>query len=161
MAAFRRLYGDDEKLCVCHGCEGRLRQSSRIEQTGFWRRCVVGLAALALVLQGLSLFVSSAQLSPAEAAFEVLAGLPGVSIATPILCLNVDGDGKTPVHRHDTSSCPMCQLVGASLAGAPDAPGVMVPATRLLGVLAIAAPESAPRAPPHFAANPRGPPVTV
>ncbi len=137
------------------------RGLASFRQAGFWRRTVVGLAALALILQGLSLFVPSARLSPAEAAYQVLASLPGASTAAPILCLNVDGDGKTPVHHHDLGSCPMCQLVGASLAGAPEAPGVAVFAPRLLGVLSAVAQKAAPRAPPHLAANPRGPPVTV
>jgi hypothetical protein len=133
---------------------------ARFRQADFWRRTVVGLAALALILQGLSLFVPNARLSPAEAAYKALAGLAGVSDATPILCLNVDGDGKTPVHHHE-SNCPMCQLVGSSLAGASEVPGVVVPAPRLHGVLSAIARTTAPRAPPRIAANPRGPPVTV
>jgi hypothetical protein len=124
-----------------------------------WRRMVVGLAAIALVLQGLSLFAPRMPaLSPIEAAFSVLANLPGAGSAGTILCLNGDEafNGKTPVHHHDSGSRPLCQIIGFSLAGAHEAEPLVLPMQRLSGVLRVPMRESAPRAPPHISARPRG-----
>ncbi len=140
-----------------------LRKAEKIRRT-IWRRMVVGFAALALILQGLSLFVPRGATSPAEAAFSVLASLPGASSAGTILCLNVaddDSSGKGPVHRHDPGACPMCQIVGASLAAVAATGQLLAPTSRESHALAIPRHESAPRAPPHFASSPRGPPAIV
>jgi hypothetical protein len=126
---------------------------------------VAGLAVVALILQGLSLFAPTAPAkTPVEAALAALSGLPGAEKAGIILCINADdGDfsGKTPVHRHDPGDCPMCQIVGASLAGGAETGQLLAPAPSESHSLAIPRRESAPRAPPHFAASPRGPPVIV
>ncbi len=140
-----------------------LRKAERTRRT-IWRRMVVGFAALALILQGLNLFSPSARLSPVEAALAFLSDLPGAATAGTILCLNVDGQdfaGKAPAHNHDSGSCPMCQIVGFSLAGAPEQGQLVTPAQVLSDVPAIRARQSAPRAPPHFASSPRGPPALV
>ncbi len=126
---------------------------------------VTGLAVVALILQGLSLFAPAARVkTPVEAALAVLSGLPGAENAGTILCINADdGDfsGKTPIHRHDPGDCPMCQIVGASLAAVAATGQLLAPAPRESHALAIPPRESAPRAPPHFASSPRGPPAIV
>jgi len=141
-----------------------LRIADTIRSTK-WRRIVAGLAIVALILQGLSLFAPTSRIkTPVEAALAALSGLPGVENAGTILCINADdGDfsGKAPVHRHDPSACPMCQLVGASLAGVLIAVALPMQAPTQSRALAIPRRESAPRAPPHFASSPRGPPAIV
>jgi len=122
------------------------------------------MAIIALILQGLSLFTPHAGLSKAQAALAVLAELPGAASAGTILCLNNDDEdfsGKLPVHGHDSGACPMCQILGFSLAGAPEAVQIVLPAPVVVGALAINRHEIAPRAPPRIAARPRGPPVIV
>lgn len=133
-----------------------------IWRTGAWRRRVVGFAALALILQGLSLFTPAARLSSAEAAFAALSSLPGAASAGTILCLNGgadDGSSKAPVHHHDSGACPMCQLIGCSLAGAPAPAPLLRLEQRLAFALPLPLGETAPRAPPRIAAKPRGPPA--
>ncbi len=122
---------------------------------------VVGLAALALILQGLSLFAPMARLSPAEAAFVQLSSLPGANNAGTILCLNVGAEdaGTAPVHHHPSGACPMCQLIGCSLAGA-DAPAKpLLLDQRVAYALQLLQADSAPRAALLIAAKPRGPPA--
>ena len=130
-----------------------------------WRRIVAGLAVVALILQGLSLFAPASRVeSQAKAALVALSSLPGAEQAGTILCLNADdGDssGKTPVHRHDSGDCPMCQIVGASLAALAATGALLAPPPRESVVLASLLFEPAPRAPPHFASSPRGPPSFV
>ena len=140
------------------------RDSTRIGQFGFWRRWVAGMAFVALILHGLSLFAPHARLSAAQAALAVLADLPGAESAGTILCLNASDDdfsGKTPVHGHDSGACPMCQIVGFSLAGASGVSALVTPAPSVSGAPAILLREIAPRAPPRIAARPRGPPILV
>ncbi len=94
-----------------------------IWRTGGRRRIVVGFAALALILQGLSLFTPMTRLSPAEAAFAALSSLPGAAGAGTILCLNVgadDGSGKAPVHHHDFRAPARC--ASSSVAAWPARP---------------------------------------
>jgi hypothetical protein len=129
-----------------------------------WRSKVLWLAVTALILQSLNLFAPQmCALSPVEAAFAVLADLPGAAAAGTILCLNGDEafNGKAPVHNHDSGSCPMCQIIGFSLAGAPEAEPLVLPTQRLSGVVAVPARAAAPRAPPHLSARPRAPPAIV
>jgi hypothetical protein len=142
-----------------------LRQAkTQVGRFGDWRRIVAGLAVVALILQGLSLFAPHARAKTSvEAAFAALSGLPGVEKSGTILCLNAeDGDpsGKNPVHRHDSGDCPMCQIVGASLAAVAAASEALTPPLESVAV-AIPPRETAPRAPPHFASSPRGPPILV
>jgi hypothetical protein len=126
---------------------------------------VAGLAVVALILQGLSLFAPAPRAkSLAETALAALSGLTGAEQAGTILCLNADdGDfsGKTPVHRHDSGDCPMCQIVGVSLAAVAATSALLAPPPRESAALAIPPFEPAPRAPPHFASSPRGPPSFV
>ena len=130
-----------------------------------WRRIVAGLAVVALILQGLSLFAPASRVeSQAKAALVALSSLPGAEQAGTILCLNAeDGDfsGKTPLHRHDAGDCPMCQLVGGALAAVAATGALPTPTPRESAALAIPRFESAPRAPPHSASRPRGPPSFV
>ena len=122
------------------------------------------MAGFALILQGLSLFTPHARLSTTQAALAVLAELPGAASAGTILCLNNDDEdfsGKPPVHGHDSGACPMCQILGFSLAGAPEAVQIVMPAPVVAGALPINRHAIAPRAPPRIAARPRGPPAIV
>ncbi len=117
---------------------------------------------LALILQGLSLFAPHIRLSTAQAALAALGDLPGAASSGTILCLNnsdEDFSGKAPVHHHDSGSCPMCQIVGAGLAGAPEAGPFVTPLPALSGAPAVFERDSAPRAPPRRAASPRWPPI--
>jgi hypothetical protein len=132
---------------------------------GGWRRIVAGLAVVALILQGLSLFAPTSRVkSQVETALAALASLPGAAQAGTILCLNAeDGDfsGKAPVHRHDSGDCPMCQVVGGALAAVAASVALLTPPPLESAVLAPPPFESAPRAPPHSASRPRGPPSIV
>jgi hypothetical protein len=138
---------------------------TRTGHVGGWRRIAAGLAVAAMILQGLSFFAPPSRgKAQARAALAALSSLPGAELAGTILCLNGDdGDfsGQKPVHRHDPGDCPMCQIVGASLAaGAATAEPSPPPARESLAP-AIPPGETAPRAPPHFASSPRGPPAIV
>lgn len=141
------------------------QETTQAGHFGGWRRIVAGMAVVALILQGLSLFAPTFRVkTPVEAALAALSGLPGAEKAGTILCINADdGDfsGKTPVHRHDPGACPMCQIVGASLAAVAATSQLPTPAPSESHALAIPRRESAPRAPPHFASSPRGPPAIV
>ncbi|WP_294541668.1 DUF2946 family protein [uncultured Rhodoblastus sp.] len=138
---------------------------TRTGHGGGWRRIVAGLAVVVLILQGLSLFAPPSRAkTPAEPALAAFSGLPGAELAGTILCLNGDeGDfsGKRPVHRHDPGDCPMCQIVGASLAAVAASGEPSAPPPRESAEPAIPPGEAAPRAPPHFASSPRGPPSIV
>jgi hypothetical protein len=144
---------------------GLAEAKTQVGQFGGWRRIVAGLAVVALILQGLSLFAPMSRAkTPVETALAALSSLPGAQQAGTILCLNADdGDssGKTPVHRHDSGDCPMCQIVGASLAALTATGALLAPPPRESVALAIPPGETARRAPPHFASSPRGPPSFV
>jgi hypothetical protein len=93
-----------------------------------WRRLVVCLAALALILQGLALF---AQSSAALGAGSVGA-TPSVHQAM-VNCPFHKSGGKAPIHRDDAGGCPMCQTLGFALPGAPVIALAPIPSERLLG----------------------------
>jgi hypothetical protein len=138
---------------------------TRTGHVGGWRRIVAGLAVVALILQGLSLFAPPSRANTlVEAAVAALSRLPGAELAGTILCLNGDdGDfsGQKPVHRHDAGDCPMCQIVDASLAAVAATAEPSPPPPRDSAASAVPPRETAPRAPPHFASSPRGPPSIV
>ena len=138
---------------------------TQVGHFGGWRRMVACLAVVALILQGLSLFAPASRAKTSvETALAALSGLPGAQQAGTILCLNADdGDssGKTPVHRHNSGDCPMCQIIGASLAALAATGALLAPPPRESVALEILTVEPAPRAPPHFASSPRGPPSFV
>jgi hypothetical protein len=116
-----------------------------------WKRLVVCLAALAFILQGLSLFAQR----PAA-----LGATPSVHQAMVNCPLHKAG-GKAPVHRDDSGGCPMCQTLGFALPGAPGIALVPLSSERLLGILAIPVHAFPPREKTRYAAHPRGPPILV
>jgi hypothetical protein len=123
-----------------------------------------GFAAIALVLQGLSFYAPRQHaLSPAEAAYAVLTDLPGAASAGTIICLNGDEDfdGKAPVHNHGSGSCPMCQIIGFSLVGAPGAEPLVLPTWCKSQVVTVPARDAAPLAPARISGRPRAPPAIV
>lgn len=69
--------------------------------------------------------------------------------------------GKAPGSSHESGGCPMCQMLGCALAGAPAAGLVVRSNERLIGLLSAPAPAMPPRAPPREDSRPRGPPVLV
>lgn len=144
------------------------RNESRITQFGGWRRIVAHIVAVALVLQGLSLFSPTARAkTPAEAALAALSSLPGATLAGFILCIDGDDDfsgkapGKPPVHRHDPAACPVCLTFGCALAGAQALDLDTLYRERLLGILSISALEVLAPQRARSAAQPRGPPLLV
>jgi hypothetical protein len=133
-----------------------VRGAARLRPIDSWRRLVVCLAALALILQGLSLFAQSSA-----------APGPGSAGATPsvhqamVNCPLHNTGGKAPIHRDDSGGCPMCQTLGFALAGAPAIALAPLSSERLLGILAIPVAEFPPREKTRYAAHPRGPPALV
>ena len=133
-----------------------MRGAARIRPIESWRRLVVCLAALALILQGLSLFAQSSA-----------APGPGYAGATPsvhqamVNCPLHKPGGKAPVHRDDSGGCPMCQTLGFALPGAPVIALAPLSCERLLGILAIPIQAFPPREKTRYAADPRGPPALV
>jgi|GEM_PF-5823345 len=133
-----------------------VRGAARIRPIESWRRLVVCLAALALILQGLSLFAQSSA-----------APGPGYAGATPsvhhtmVNCPLHTPGGKAPVHRDDSGGCPMCQTLGFALPGAPVIALAPLSCERLLGILAIPIQAFPPREKTRYAADPRGPPALV
>lgn len=127
-------------------------------------RWIAGLAALALVLQGLTLYAPRAA---AEAPYGFIAALSktlGLAEGATVLCVADAGlasDGQTPSHRHNSSDCPMCQTIGAALPGASLIASLALPAAFAAPRAPIMAAQAAPRASPHFAVSPRGPPILV
>jgi hypothetical protein len=118
----------------------------------FRRAWLVRLMALVFALQSFGLF-----LAPARTA--LAAGADMAEMAMPD-CPHHDKQGKS--HDHGSSdSCPMCQTLGCALAGAPLPDLVARANQRLIGLLALPAPQLSPRAPPLQSPPPRGPPVFV
>ena len=133
-----------------------VRGATLIRPIKIWKRFVVCLAALALILQGLSLFAQSpAALGPGSAV--AMASVHQAMVNCP---LNKTG-GKAPVHRDDSGGCPMCQTLGFALPGAPVIALAPLSCERLLGILAIPIQAFPPREKTRYAADPRGPPALV
>jgi hypothetical protein len=118
----------------------------------FRRAWLVRLMALVFALQTVGLF-----LAPARPA--LTAEVDMAEMAMPD-CPHHSKQGKG--RDHGTSdSCPMCQTLGCALAGAP-LPDLAARANqRLIGLLALPAPQLSPRAPRLQTPPPRGPPVLV
>jgi hypothetical protein len=118
----------------------------------FRRTWLVRLMALVFALQTVGLF-----LAPARPA--LTAEVDMAEMAMPD-CPHHGKQGKG--HEHGTSdSCPMCQTLGCALAGAPLPDLVARANQRLIGLLALPAPQLSPRSPPLQTPPPRGPPVLV
>jgi hypothetical protein len=112
--------------------------------------------ALAFVLQSIGLFMAPAR--PASA-HEGMAMADASAMAMPD-CPHHKSQGEG--HRHGSSnSCPMCQMLGSALAGAP-LPALVARANeRLYVLLPVPARHVPPRAPPLQTPPARGPPVLV
>jgi hypothetical protein len=128
------------------------RRRKQANSEHFWRAWLVRLTALVFVLQVVGLFAAPARPAPAGADSVAEMGMPD--------CPHHSAHGK----GHDNGapdSCPMCQTLGFALAGA-SLPSLVTRANeRLIGLLAVPAPQAAPRAPPLQSPPPRGPPVLV
>jgi hypothetical protein len=128
----------------------------------FRRAWLVRLMALVFALQTMGLF-----LAPARPALTAQVDMAQVDVAQVDVaemampdCPHHSKQGKG--HEHGTSdSCPMCQTLGCALAGAPLPDLVARADQRLIGLLAVPAPQLSPRAPPLQTPPPRGPPVLV
>ncbi len=129
-----------------------MRGATRIRPSESWKRLVVCLAALALILQGLSLFAQSSRVFGP--------GAPSIHQAMVNCPLHKTG-GKTPGHHDDSGGCPMCQTLGFVLAGAPVIALAALSSERLLGILAIPIQAFPRREKTRYAAHPRGPPALV
>jgi hypothetical protein len=118
----------------------------------FRRAWLVRLMALVFALQTVGLF-----LTPARPALTAEAGMAEMAMPD---CPRHSKQGKGDEHG-TSDSCPMCQMLGCALAGAP-LPDLIARANqRLIGLLAPPAPQLSPRAPPLQSPPPRGPPVLV
>jgi hypothetical protein len=155
-----------DRLLLNQGCRvtiyGRkwgesVRGAAKIRPIESWRRIVVCLAALALMLQGLSLFAQSpTALGPVSAS-----AAPSVHQAM-VNCPLHKSSGEAPVHRDDSGGCPMCRTLGFALPGAPVIALAPLTSERLLGILAIPVHAFPPREKARYAAaHPRGPPILV
>ena len=144
---------------------GISRISRRFPGLSAWRRVVAGLAALAFLAQGLTLFVPSpGALSPAAAAIAELTQIAGAADGGPIICLDANGAGDAghaPIHRHDGGDCPLCQNFGHAMAGAAFAGCLISPVAAVSRAIPRLAGDVAPRAPPRWDSRPRGPPFIV
>jgi hypothetical protein len=118
----------------------------------FRRAWLVRLMALVFALQSVCLF-----LSPARPALAAEADMAAMAMPD---CPHHNKQGKGD-HHGASDSCPMCQTLGCALAGAPLSGLVARANERLIGLLALPAPRSSPRAPPRQSPPPRGPPVLV
>jgi hypothetical protein len=120
----------------------------------FRRAWLVRAMALVFALQSVGLFLVPTR--PASA----MAEQPAMAAMAMPDCPHHKQQGKD--HDQGSSdSCPMCQTLGCALAGAP-LPGLVARVNeRLIGLLALPAPQLSPRAPPLQSPPPRGPPVLV
>jgi hypothetical protein len=128
------------------------RRLTRDKSGDFWRAWLVRLTALVFVLQSVGLFAAPARPTQVVTLATAQADAPAMEMPD---CPHHKKQG----HGHEqgkSESCPMCQTLGAALPGIVKRPG-----ERLIGLLAIPAPQLAPRAPPLQSPPPRGPPVLV
>jgi hypothetical protein len=131
----------------------RLTKNTRDHHGRAW---LARLMAFVFVLQSIGLFLAPAR--PASA--EMGAEMAGASAMAMPDCPHHHAQGKGGGHG-SSDSCPMCQMLGCALAGAPLPALVAGVNERLLVILSIPATSLSPRAPPLQSPPPRGPPILV
>jgi hypothetical protein len=131
-----------------------------------WRLWAVRLVACAFIVQTIGLFAASAppaasSVSHAEHMGSAKAPMSSMSSKAMENCPIHRAHGKPGESKKQDDACPMCQTLGCALPGAVVVGLTALPGERLIGLLAVAQPPAAPRAPPQRDSRPRGPPAFV
>jgi hypothetical protein len=129
-----------------------------------WRRYVVRAVLLVFLVQCFGAFATSPRnvLNISNVSEDpTLSRLGAIHADAMIDCPHHKADGEGSGHSHQSDGCPMCQMLGCALAGAPPVSLIARSNERLVGLLSTPAPSMPPRAPPLEDARPRGPPVRI